>query len=89
MSKYIAAIAIALSLPSPAFAKGKSRHQFDVCYLDHGKVAVVGTSDKQAKALAVASFLDESKADHGAMLLLCAGAAFFFVIIGIKMWRDP
>ena len=64
--KTIAAIAIALSFASPAFAKGKSRHQFDVCYLDHGRVAVVGTSDKQAKALAVASFLDESKADHGA-----------------------
>lgn len=65
MSKYIM-IAIALSLSAPAYAKGKSRHQFDVCYLDHGKITVVGTSEKQAKALAVASFLDESKADRGA-----------------------
>ena len=65
MSKTII-IATALSLAAPAFAKGKNRHQFDVCYLDHGKITVVGTSEKQAKALAVASFLDESKADRGA-----------------------
>lgn len=64
--KTLKTLALVLLLASSAHAGGKRHVQFDICVVSGGRVVVRGHSPKQAPALAVAAYLDESKADGGA-----------------------
>jgi hypothetical protein len=63
--KTVKALAILLLLSVGATAAPKHKTQYDVCYVKVGALACVGAVDKSAKALAVAEFLNASKANGG------------------------